>query len=126
MTSPRAVTALSSASIAGGLGVAVHGDSTTTINRAVRKRIHPLRSAALRSVAKGISYLADPHSYPFVAATLGLLINRNEGRVVWGPSQRHSGRSPSTTAHASSCTSAGHPKPGVITVVTATVIRADT
>jgi membrane-associated phospholipid phosphatase len=85
MTSPRAMTALSSAAIAGGLGVAVHGDSTTTINRAVRKRIHPLRSAALRSVAKGISYLADPHSYPFVAATLGLLINRNEGAGGLGP-----------------------------------------
>jgi membrane-associated phospholipid phosphatase len=81
MTSPRAITALSSAAIAGGLGVAVKRDSTRAINRAVRKRIHPRHSAALRSVAKGVSYLADPHAYPFVAAALGLLINhmRREG-----------------------------------------------
>jgi membrane-associated phospholipid phosphatase len=78
MTSPRTMTALSSAAIAGGLGVAVKRDSTTTINRAVRRRIHPRRSASLRSVAKGISYLADPHAYPFVAAALGLLINRTK------------------------------------------------
>jgi hypothetical protein len=76
MTSPRAITALSGAAIAGGLGVAVKRDSTTTINRAVRKRIHPRRSPALRSVATGISYLADPHIHPFVAAALGLLITR--------------------------------------------------
>src|SRR5712671_8212857 len=79
MTSSRAMTALSSAAIAGGLGVAVKRDSTTAINRAVRKRIHPRRSAALRSAAKGMSYLAGPHAYPFVAAALGLLINRKKG-----------------------------------------------
>lgn len=85
MTSPRALTALSSAVIAGGLGVAVKRDSTTTINRAVRKRIHPRRSASLRAVAQGISYLADPHAYPFIAASLGLLINREEGTGGLGP-----------------------------------------
>ncbi|MGZ3437639.1 MAG: phosphatase PAP2 family protein [Gemmatimonadaceae bacterium] len=85
MTSPRAITALSSAAIAGGLGVAVKRDSTTTINRAVRKRIHPRRSPALRSVAKGISYLADPHFHPFVAAALGLLINRAKREGGVGP-----------------------------------------
>jgi undecaprenyl-diphosphatase len=78
MTSPRAMTALSTAAIAGGLGVAVKRDSTTAINRAVRRRIHPRRSAALRSAARGISYLVDPHAYPFVAAALGVLINRME------------------------------------------------
>jgi undecaprenyl-diphosphatase len=85
MTSPRAMTALSSAAIAGGLGVAVKRDSTTAINRAVRKRIHPRRSAALRSAANGISYLADPHAYPFVAAALGLLVNRANGEGGLGP-----------------------------------------
>jgi membrane-associated phospholipid phosphatase len=85
MTSPRAMTALSSAAIAGGLGVAVKRDSTTTINRAVRRRIHPRRSASLRSAAKGISYLADPHAYPFVAAALGLLINRMKRAGGLGP-----------------------------------------
>jgi membrane-associated phospholipid phosphatase len=85
MNSPRAMTALSSAAIAGGLGVAVKRDSTTAINRAVRKRIHPRRSAALRSVAKGVSYLADPHAYPFVAAALGLLVNRTKGEGGLGP-----------------------------------------
>jgi membrane-associated phospholipid phosphatase len=85
MTSPRAMTALSSAAIAGGLGVAVKRDSTTRINRAVRRRIHPRRSAALRSVARGISYFADPHAHPFVAAALGLLINRRKGEGGLGP-----------------------------------------
>jgi membrane-associated phospholipid phosphatase len=85
MTSPRAMTALSSAAIAGGLGVAVKRDSTTAINRAVRKRIHPRRSPALRSFANGISYLADPHAYPFVAAALGLLVNRANGEGGLGP-----------------------------------------
>lgn len=85
MTSPRAMTALSSAAIAGGLGVAVKRDSTTTINRAVRKRIHPRRSPALRSIAQGISYLADPHIYPFVAVALGVLINRRHRKGGVGP-----------------------------------------
>jgi membrane-associated phospholipid phosphatase len=85
MTSPRAMTALSSAAIAGGLGVAVKRDSTTAINRAVRKRIHPRRSPALRSVAKGMSYLADPHAYPLVAAALGLLVNHTKGEGGLGP-----------------------------------------
>jgi undecaprenyl-diphosphatase len=85
MTSPLTITALSSAAIAGGLGVAVKRDSTTTINRAVRRRIHPRRSPALRSVAKGISYLADPHIYPFVAAALGFLTNRRERKGGVGP-----------------------------------------
>jgi len=85
MTSPRAITALSSAAIAGGLGVAVKRDSTTAINRAVRKRIHPRRSAALRSIAKGVSYLADPHQHPFLAAALGVLINRTRRKGGLGP-----------------------------------------
>ena len=79
------MTALSSAAIAGGLGVAVKRDATTTINRAVRRQIRPRRSASLRSVAKGISYLVDPHAYPFVAAALGILINRKEGTGGLGP-----------------------------------------
>src|SRR3979411_233811 len=85
MTSPRAMTALSSAAIAGGLGVAVKRDSTSSINRAVRKRIHPRRSPALRSVAKGVSYVADPHTHPFVAGALGLLINRMRREGGLGP-----------------------------------------
>jgi len=79
------MTALSGAAIAGGLGVAVRRDSTTTINRAVRRQIRPRRSASLRSVAKGISYLADPHIHPFVAAALGTLINRKERTGGLGP-----------------------------------------
>ena len=85
MTSPRTITALSGAAIAGGIGVAVKRDSTTPINRAVRRRIHPRQSAALRSLAKGISYLAGPKAHPYTAATLGLLINRREGNGGLGP-----------------------------------------
>jgi len=85
MPSPRAITALSGAAIAGGIGVAVKRDSTTAINRAVRRRVHPRRSAPLRSVAKAISYLTGPHAHPFAAAVLGLLINRKEGTGGLGP-----------------------------------------
>jgi membrane-associated phospholipid phosphatase len=85
MTLPRGLTALSGAAIAAGIGVAVKNDSTTSVNRAVRRRIHPRRSPILRSVAKAISYLAGPHVHPFAAASLGLLINRAEGAGGLGP-----------------------------------------
>jgi undecaprenyl-diphosphatase len=86
MTSPRAITALSGAALAGGLGVAVKRDDTTGINRAVRRRIHPRRSPALRHVAEGISYLAGPHIHPFLAAALGALINRKHRTGAFTPS----------------------------------------
>ncbi len=85
MPSPRAITAVSGAAIAGGIGVAVKRDSTTSINRAVRRRIHPRRSAAVSSVAKAISYFAGPKAHPYTAAALGLLINREEGSGGLGP-----------------------------------------
>src|SRR6266480_5804936 len=85
MTSPRAITALSGAALAGGLGLAAKRDDTTGINRAVRRRIHPRRSAALRSVAEGISYLAGPHIHPLLAAALGVLINRKKRTGSLGP-----------------------------------------
>jgi membrane-associated phospholipid phosphatase len=86
MTLSRTITAFSGAAIAGGIGIAVKRDSTTPINRAVRRRIHPRRSAALRSVATGISYLAGPRAHPFAAGALGLLIRRREGSGGFGPS----------------------------------------
>src|SRR2546423_7689949 len=85
MSLPRTLTAISGAAIAGGIGVAVSRDSTTRVNRAVRRRIRPKQSPALRSVAKVISYLAGPHTHPYSAAALGLLINRKEGRGGLGP-----------------------------------------
>jgi undecaprenyl-diphosphatase len=85
MASPRVITALSGAAIAGGIGVAVKRDSTRAIDRAIRRRIHPRRSAALTSLAKRISYIADPRTHPYVAAALGLLINRAEGSGGLGP-----------------------------------------
>ncbi len=85
MTSPRTITALSGAALAGGLGLATKRDATTGINRAVRRRIHPRRSPALRSIAEGISYLAGPHIHPFLAAALGDLINRKKQTGGLGP-----------------------------------------
>jgi undecaprenyl-diphosphatase len=85
MASPRTITAVSGAAIAGGIGVAVKRESTGKINRAVRRRIRPRRSPPLRKVAKGISYLADPHAHPFAAAALGLLIRLKEGTGGLGP-----------------------------------------
>jgi membrane-associated phospholipid phosphatase len=86
MTSSRTITALSSAAIAAGIGVGVERHSTTRIDKAVRRRIHPRRSPALRSLAKGISYLVGPKSHPYTSAVLGLLINRREGTGGLGPS----------------------------------------
>jgi membrane-associated phospholipid phosphatase len=85
MTTPRAVAALSGAAIASGIGVGVKRDSSSRINRAVRRRIHPRQSAALRSMAEAISYLAGPHTHPYTAAALGLLINRRRGSGGLGP-----------------------------------------
>src|ERR1700674_4097615 len=85
MTSPRAITALTSAAIAGGIGVGVKRDSTRVLDRAVRRRVHPRRSAALTSVANAISYFAGPRTHPYTAAALGLLINRQEGSGGLGP-----------------------------------------
>ena len=85
MVSLRAITALSGAAIAGGIGVGVKRDSTTTLDRAVRRRIHPRRSAALSSAATAISYFAGPRTHPYTAAALGLLINRMEGTGGLGP-----------------------------------------
>jgi membrane-associated phospholipid phosphatase len=86
MNSSRAITALSSAAIAAGIGVGVERHSTTRIDRVVRRRIHPRRSPALRSLAKGISYLVGPKTHPYAAAVLGLLINRRERVGGLGPS----------------------------------------
>jgi membrane-associated phospholipid phosphatase len=85
MPSPRAITALSGAALASGIGVAVKRDATMSIDRAVRRRIHPRRSPGLTSVATAISFLADPHTHPFAAATLGVLINQKEGHGGLGP-----------------------------------------
>ena len=86
MTSARAITALSGAAIAAGIGVGVERHSTTAIDRAVRRRIHPRRSPALSSLAKGISYLVGPKTHPYASAALGLLINRREHAGGLGPS----------------------------------------
>jgi membrane-associated phospholipid phosphatase len=80
MLSSRAVTAFSAAAAAGGIGVAVKSGATASINHAVRTRIHPRRSPALRSFAKGISNLVDPHAHPFAAGALGILIHIKGGR----------------------------------------------
>ena len=79
MISPRAMTALSGAVVAGGIGVAVRRGSTRRIDRAVRRRIHPRRSPALKSVAEAISFVAGPHTHPLAAGALGLLIRWKAG-----------------------------------------------
>ena len=86
MTSSRAVTALSGAAIAAGIGVGVERHSTTRIDRAVRRRVRPRRSTPLTSLASGISYLVGPKAHPYASAVLGLLINRKEGTGGLGPS----------------------------------------
>jgi undecaprenyl-diphosphatase len=86
MASPRAITALSGAAIAAGIGVGVERHSTTRIDKAVRRRVHPRRSPALTSLATGISYLVGPKTHPYASAVLGLLINRREHEGGLGPS----------------------------------------
>lgn len=85
MPSSRAITALAGAAVAGGLGVAVQRDSTAPLDRAVRRRIHPRRSPALRSVAEGISFLAAPRAHPLAAGALGFLIRLQRGKGGAGP-----------------------------------------
>jgi membrane-associated phospholipid phosphatase len=85
MLSSRAITALSGAALAGGIGVAVARQSTGPVNRAVRRRIHPGRSPAVKSLAKGVSFLAGPYSHPFVAGGLGTLMRLQRGTGGAGP-----------------------------------------
>jgi membrane-associated phospholipid phosphatase len=85
MSLSREFTTLSAAAVAGGIGVAVKRNSTTAINRAMRRRIHPRRSPVLMSVAKTISYLVGPHTHPFAAVALGALIRSRRGKGGLGP-----------------------------------------
>jgi undecaprenyl-diphosphatase len=91
MLSPRVAIGLTGAAVAGGMAVAVKRDSTRAIDRAVRRRIHPLRSRRITSLAKGISFLADPHVHPIAAAVIGVL-TRIEGKGAgYGPSAASTG-----------------------------------
>lgn len=85
MPSPRAITAFSGAAVATGIGVAVKRNSTAKIDLAVRRRIHPRRSPALRSLATGISSLVAPRTHPVAAAALGALIYLKTGQGGAGP-----------------------------------------
>ncbi len=85
MIQTRAGIGLTAAGIAGGTAVAVKRGSTREIDRAVRRRIHPLRSARVTAVAKGVSYLAGPHVHLLAAAALGILLRVERGRGGYGP-----------------------------------------
>ena len=76
----RAGVGLTAAAIAAGGAVAVKRDTTMAVDRAVRRRIHPLRSPKVTAVAKGISYLAGPRIHPAVAAALSALLRIERGR----------------------------------------------
>jgi membrane-associated phospholipid phosphatase len=85
MPSSDAIRALSGVAVAGGIGVTVKRDSTTRINRAVRRRINPKESPALTSLAKRVSYLAGPYAHPVAAAVIGSLIRLSTGHRGGGP-----------------------------------------
>ncbi|HEY1953860.1 MAG TPA: phosphatase PAP2 family protein [Gemmatimonadaceae bacterium] len=76
---------VTAAAIAVGGGFAVKRDETKAVDRAVRRRVHPRRSPRVTAVAKGISYLAQPHVHPAVAAVLGLLVRMDRGRGGYAP-----------------------------------------
>jgi membrane-associated phospholipid phosphatase len=85
MIATRVGIGLTAAAVAGGTAVAVKRGSTRAIDRAVRRRIHPRRSARVTAVAKGVSYLAGPHVHPVAAAVLGILLRAERGRGGYGP-----------------------------------------
>src|SRR2546423_13499156 len=86
MVGTRASIGLTAAAVAGGVAVAVKRDSTRAVDRAVRRRIHPRRSARVTAAARGVSFLAGPHLHPAVAAALGILLRIEHGRGGYGPS----------------------------------------
>src|SRR5437762_765577 len=86
MTATRVGIGLTATALAGGVAAAIKRDSTRTIDRAVRRRIHPRRSPRVTAVAKGVSFLAGPHIHPAVAALLGFMLRIERGRAGYGPS----------------------------------------
>ena len=86
MTATRVGIGLTGTALAGGVAAAIKRDSTRTIDRAVRRRIHPRRSPRVTAVAKGVSSLAGPHIHPAVAALLGFMLRVERGRAGYGPS----------------------------------------
>jgi len=86
MTATRVGIGLTATALAGGVAAAIKRDSTRTIDRAVRRRIHPRRSPRVTAVAKGVSFLAGPHIHPAVAALLGFMLRVERGRAGYGPS----------------------------------------
>jgi len=86
MIATRVGIGLTAAAVAGGAAVAVRRGSTRSIDHAVRRRIHPRRSARVTAVAKGVSCLAGPHVHPFAAAVLGILLRAERGSGGFGPS----------------------------------------
>ena len=86
MTATRVGIGVTATALAGGVAAAIKRDSTRTIDRAVRRRIHPRRSPRVTAVAKGVSFLAGPHIHPAVAALLGFVLRVERGRAGYGPS----------------------------------------
>ena len=86
MTATRVGIGLTATALAGGVAAAIKRDSTRTIDRAVRRRIHPRRSPRVTAVAKGVSFLAGPHIHPAVAALVGFMLRVERGRAGYGPS----------------------------------------
>src|SRR6184192_2351505 len=86
MTATRVGIGVTATALAGGVAAAIKRDSTRTIDRAVRRRIHPRRSPRVTAVAKGVSFLAGPHIHPAVAALLGFMLRVERGRAGYGPS----------------------------------------
>ena len=85
MFATRVGIGLTAATVASGTAVAVKRRSTRAIDRAVRRRIHPLRSPRVTAVAKGVSFLAGPRVHPVASAVLGMLLRAYRSRGGYGP-----------------------------------------
>jgi len=85
MASPRTVTAATAAALSGALATGVRSDATRRIDRAVRRRVHPRRSSAVRSSATVVSYLAGPHIHLLASAILGAIIRLRRGEGGTAP-----------------------------------------
>ena len=67
------------------LGGATQTRKTKGMDRAVRRLIKPKRSPRVVKVAKGISYLASPHTHPWVALASSVAITVAKRRLCLSP-----------------------------------------
>lgn len=62
------------------LGAAVRRGDTSAVDKRARRLIHPKRNEKLTGVAKAITSAGSPHTHPFLAVALALMVRAARGR----------------------------------------------